>query len=72
MSVPARSATSRDAAGSICCPASAHRLAHELLGLSRDLPEIDSRVLAPLQPPALDDGGLLLKRLVQAARPIDV
>ena len=72
MSVPARSATRRAAAAIDLLPGVRRRLANQLLGLARDLAQIDLRVLAPLEPPALDNRRLLLQRLVQPPGAIDV
>ena len=73
MSVPARAATRRAAAGSICCPASVTACLHQRFGLPGHLPQIEPLgVLAPLQAPALDDRRVLLDGLVETPHPIDV
>ena len=72
MSVPARSATSRDAAASICWPPPIDGLLDDRLGGPRHLAKIHLAVPAPLQPVALDDAGVLLQRLVDLALTVGV
>ena len=73
MSVPARSATSRAAAGSICCPASATACFTRPLGLPRDLPrDRRARPWLPSAPSTRRSCAVFCSCLYSRRRAIDV
>ena len=72
MSVPARSATSRAAAGSICCPAPVTACLTSASAVRATCLRSTFASRLGLQPPALDDRRLLAERLVEPPRAIDV